>query len=51
MKTWMLLFSLLIGAGSFAQIQIWPEDSLKEYEGDVITVYTKDYLKAYNRML
>lgn len=47
------IFFLLVGvlgANAFGQVEIWPEDSLKEYEGQIVTVYTKDYLNTYNRM-
>lgn len=35
---------------SYGQIEIWPEDSLKEYEGNTVPIYTQDYMKKYNRM-
>ena len=32
------------------RLKYGPEDSLKEYEGQVVPVYPKEYLKLYNRM-
>lgn len=51
MKT-RIFFLLLgfLGVNAFGQLDIWSEDSLKEYEGQIVTVYTKDYLNTYNRM-
>ncbi len=49
-KLALLLISLFLNAVSFGQIEIWPEDSLKEYEGNVVPIYTADYMKKYNRM-
>lgn len=46
-----LVFSLLIfSCTSFSQNGLWPTDSLKEYEGEIVPVYTKEYLSLYNRM-
>jgi hypothetical protein len=41
-----MLFSL----GVFGQIENSSTDSLKNYEGEVVNVYTKEYLNKYNRM-
>lgn len=50
MKTILILLIATCSSMAFGQIEIWPEDSLKEYHGDVVPVYTKEYLRKYNRL-
>jgi len=49
MKRLLTLLLIVLSGFGFSQIPM-PGDSLKEYEGKVVKVYTKDYLKTYNRM-
>jgi len=49
MKTILILLILVITGSSYGQITN-ADDSLKEYYGKAIPVYTKDYLRKYNRM-
>lgn len=51
MKKILILFVALVLSGmGFGQTTQTHPDSLKEYHGQVISVYTKEYLNLYNRM-
>ncbi len=51
MKNLIILFvALVLSVTGFSQITSTDPDSLKEYHGQAITVYTKEYLSLYNRM-
>jgi len=50
MKTIFSCYIMLLSLGIFGQIENSPTDSLKNYEGEVVNVYTKEYLNKYNRM-
>lgn len=50
MKIILIGFLILLTGSTFAQVEPWPTDSLKDYEGAVVNVYTKEYLVKYNRM-
>ncbi len=50
MKKLLTLILIVRSSIGFSQIEILPEDSLKEYETAPIAVYTKDYMRKYNRM-
>lgn len=50
MKTIFTYCTVLLSLGVFGQIGNLPTDSLRSYEGEVVNVYTKEYLNKYNRM-
>jgi hypothetical protein len=51
MKKLIILFVVLVfSVTGFSQVTSTDPDSLKQYEGPVIMVYTKEYLSLYNRM-
>jgi hypothetical protein len=51
MKKIIILFVVIVfSITGFSQITSTNPDSLKQYEGPVIMVYTKEYLSLYNRM-
>ncbi len=51
MKNLITLFVVIVfSVTGFAQTTSTNPDSLKEYQGQVISVYTKEYLSLYNRM-
>ncbi len=50
MKRILVIFALILGGTVYGQNGLWPSDSLKEYEGEIVPVYTKEYLNRYNRM-
>lgn len=51
MKNLITLFVVIVfSVTGFAQTTSTDPDSLKEYQGQVISVYTKEYLSLYNRM-
>jgi hypothetical protein len=51
MKKLIILFVVIVfSVTGFSQITSTNPDSLKQYEGPVIMVYTKEYLSLYNRM-
>lgn len=51
MKKLIILFGVIVfSVTGFSQTISTHPDSLKQYEGPVITVYTKEYLSLYNRM-
>lgn len=51
MKKLIILFVVLVfSVAGFSQVTSTDPDSLKQYEGPVIMVYTKEYLSLYNRM-
>ena len=50
MRTLLAFLIILMSSAGFGQTEIWPQDSLWEYEGNIVPVYTKEYLNKYNRM-
>lgn len=51
MKNLITLFVVIVfSVTGFAQTTSTDPDSLKEYQGQVVSVYTKEYLSLYNRM-
>ncbi len=50
MKTVLIYGLTLLSFGVFGQVENWSNDSLRDIEGDIVTVYTKEYLNKYNRM-
>lgn len=50
MKRILVILLIFFSCNTFSQNGLWPTDSLKEYQGDVIPVYTKEYMNLYNRM-
>jgi hypothetical protein len=51
MKNLITLFVVVVfSVTGFAQTTSTDPDSLKEYQGQVVSVYTKEYLSLYNRM-
>jgi hypothetical protein len=50
MKTILIFCFALASVSVFGQSDNWPPDSLRDIEGEIVTVYTKEYLNKYNRL-